>query len=66
MHDRDINASENIRTEGIKQLEEKFITLISDNDTVVGTTINAFGEDVRLMLGQQFSMNYESTPLRSW
>ena len=64
-HDRDINASENIRTEGIKQLEENTITLISDNDTVVGTTMNAFGEDVRLILGQQFSMNYESTPLRS-
>lgn len=62
-HDRDINASVNIRNEGLNQLEEeKNITIISNDDIAVGTTVDAFGENVRLMLGQQFSMNYESTP----
>jgi len=65
-HDRDVNASENIRNEGLKQLEDKNITIISNDDTAVGTTVDAFGENVRLMLGQQFSMNYESTPLMAW
>lgn len=64
-HDRDVNASENIRNEGFTQLEED-ITIISSNDTAVGTTVDAFGENVRLMLGQQFSMNYESKPFRAW
>ncbi len=61
-HDRDINASDNIRNKGLRQLEEKF-TIISNDDSTVGTTVNAFGEDVRLMLSQQFSMNYESIAL---
>jgi len=65
-HDRDENASLNIRREGLKQLEENNITIISSNDTAVGTTVDAFGENVRLMLGQQFSMNYESTPFKAW
>ncbi|MFO8017012.1 MAG: hypothetical protein R6U96_00110, partial [Promethearchaeia archaeon] len=59
-----VNASENIRREGIKKLEEKNIKIISDNDNAVGTTVDAFGEDVRLMLGQQSSMNYESHAFR--
>ena len=63
-HDRDANASENIRNEGRKQLEENNITIISNNETAVGTTVNAFGEDVRRMLGQQFSMKYESQAFR--
>jgi len=63
-HERDVNASENIRNEGVKQLEENNITIISNNDTAVGTTVDAFGEDVRLILGQQFSMNYESHAFR--
>ncbi|MGV9204358.1 MAG: hypothetical protein ACOC44_10125, partial [Promethearchaeia archaeon] len=58
------NASEHIRNEGVKQLEENNITIIRNNDTAVGTTVDAFGEDVRLMLGQQFSMNYESHAFR--
>jgi putative transposase len=62
-HDRDINASENIRNEGLKILEEDNITIINNNDSTVGTTVNAFGEDVRLLLGEQFSMNYESITL---
>jgi len=61
-HDRDINASENIRNKGLRQLEER-ITIISNDDSAVGTTVNAFGEDVRLLLGEQFSMNYESITL---
>jgi putative transposase len=62
-HNRDVNASENIKREGITQLNEKNITIISHNDSAVGTTVNAFGEDVRLMVCQQFSMNYESNAL---
>jgi putative transposase len=56
-HHRDVNASENIRKAGLKQLEKDNITIISANNFAVGVTVNAFGEDVRLMLGQQFSMN---------
>ena len=62
-HDRDVNASENIKKEGFKQLKEKTITVLS-NDSAVGTTVHAFGEDVRLTLGQHFSMNYESHTFR--
>jgi putative transposase len=65
-HDRDINASENIRKKSFKKLEEENITIMSNDESAVGSTVNAFGENVRLMLGQQFSMNYESTPLRAW
>ncbi|MBD3230981.1 MAG: hypothetical protein GF329_22570, partial [Candidatus Lokiarchaeota archaeon] len=59
-HHRNINASKNIEGEGKRILRENNITIISNNDTAVGTTVNAFGEDVRLSLGEQFSMNYES------
>ena len=62
-HNRDVNASQNIRKEGIKQLEEDNITIISHNDSAVGTTVNAFGEEVRLMVYQHSSMNYESIAL---
>jgi putative transposase len=62
-HNRDVNASQNIRKEGITQLKDKNITIISHNDSAVGTTVNAFGEDVRLMVCQQSSMKYESIAL---
>jgi len=64
-HDRDVNASINIKKEGVKILKKNNITIIH-NDYAVGTTVNAFGEDVRLSLGEQFSMNYESTTFRLW
>ena len=62
-HDRDVNASLNIKKEGVKILRKNGITIMN-NDYAVGTTVNAFGEDVRLSLGEQFSMNYESTTFR--
>ena len=62
-HHRDINASDNIEEEGKRILREKNIKIIRNNDTTVGTTVGAFGEDVRLSLGEQFSMNYESIAL---
>lgn len=62
-HDRDVNASMNIRGEGLRMLEEKRIAIIDNKKSAVGTTVSAFGEDVRLALGQQFSMNYESIAL---
>ncbi len=63
LHDRDVNASENIRNEGMKSLKKENITIINTNDNAVGTTVNAFGEDLRLSLGEQFLMNYESIAL---
>ncbi|MHA1694697.1 MAG: hypothetical protein ACTSUG_05505, partial [Candidatus Helarchaeota archaeon] len=62
-HHRDINASDNIEEEGKRILREKNIKIIRNNDTAIGTTVGAFGEDVRLSLGEQFSMNYESIAL---
>ena len=49
-HDRDENASVNLKAEGIRILkEERKVTIFSNDDTTtVGTTeSNAFGEDVR-------------------
>jgi putative transposase len=51
-HDRDINASINLRKEGIKILKENTITIIKSkindvSDTVGTTEINAFGDYVR-------------------
>ena len=62
-HDRDVNASLNIKKEGVKILKKNCITIMN-TDYAVGTTVNAFGEDVRLSLGEQFSMNYESITFR--
>ena len=59
-HHRDINASTNIENEGKRILIDNNIKIISNNDIAVGTTVDAFGEDVRLSLGEQFSMKYES------
>ena len=48
-HDRDANASKNLRKEGIRILKENNITIINTiNDNTVGTTgIHAFGDCVR-------------------
>ncbi len=63
-HDRDVNASINIRNEGLKVLNQDNIAIIKNKDSAVGTTVKAFGENVRLLLGEQFSMNYESSAFR--
>ncbi len=66
-HDRDVNASVNLRNEGIRNLKENNITIINNNETTVGTTVDAFGENVRLLdqkIQEQFSMIYESTIFR--
>ncbi|MFO8018054.1 MAG: hypothetical protein R6U96_05420 [Promethearchaeia archaeon] len=45
----------------------KFTTReLTHNDSSVRITVNTFGEDVRLMLCQQSSMNYESTLFMAW
>lgn len=51
-HDRDVNASRNLRKEGIRILKENTITIIknsfNDEPNTVGTTeIHAFGDRVR-------------------
>ncbi|MHA1193398.1 MAG: RNA-guided endonuclease TnpB family protein [Promethearchaeota archaeon] len=46
-HDRDVNAAKNIRNEGVRLLQKLDVTIITDNDSTVGTTVNAFGEDVK-------------------
>ena len=70
IHERDENASVNLRDEGIRILkEEKYITIIHDDKTTVGTTgSHAFGDDVRPKeilqdLFGQFSRKKESITL---
>jgi len=48
-HDRDVNASNNLRKEGIRLLLDKHITIISndDNNTVGTTGSHAFGDCVK-------------------
>ncbi len=55
-HDRDINASKNLLIEGIKQLRNQKIRVIS---TVGLTGSHAWGDDIRLSFGKQSSMNQE-------
>jgi len=69
-HERDENASVNLRDEGKRILkEEKYITIIHDDKTTVGTTGSyAFGDDVRPKeilqnLFGQFSRKKESITL---
>ena len=69
-HDRDENASVNLRDEGKRILkEEKHITIIHDDKTTVGTTeSHAFGDYVRptkilQSLFGQFSRKKESITL---
>jgi len=66
-HDRDVNASVNLRNEGIRILKENNITIVNNDETTIGTTVDAFGENVRLLdreIQEQFSMNYESTTFK--
>jgi len=69
-HDRDENASVNLRNEGVRILkEEKSITIIHDDTSTVGTTgSQAFGDDVSPKeilqdLFRQFSRKKESITL---
>lgn len=57
----------NIKNEGLRILKKQKIKIISNDDDVVWTAINAFGDDVRLLnhtIQEQFLMNYESTAIR--
>ncbi|MFX1293683.1 MAG: hypothetical protein ACFFD2_02315 [Promethearchaeota archaeon] len=57
---REINVFENIKEEGFRILREKNIKVIRNNDISVGSTVNAFREEGRLMVSQQSSRNYEA------
>lgn len=48
-HDRDVNASLNIKQEGIKLLKEQGITIVTQDDTITVRTmgIHAFGDRIR-------------------
>ncbi len=48
-HDRDVNASRNLKKEGVRILREKNIAIITSlNDNTIGTMgIHAFGDRVR-------------------
>jgi len=62
-HERDINASINIRNKGSELLKENNIKIIEDNHGLtVGTTGFAFRENLRL-INQQFSRKKEATCL---
>ncbi|MFO8018790.1 MAG: hypothetical protein R6U96_09155 [Promethearchaeia archaeon] len=50
----------------MKQLEENTIKINTYNDSAVGITVKTFGEDVRMMVCRQSSMNYESTSFMTW
>jgi putative transposase len=69
-HDRDKNASLNLKQEGIRILEEKHVTIIHDDTSTGGTTgSHAFGDDVRPQeilrdLFRQFSRKKESTAFK--
>ena len=66
-HDRDVNASVNLRNEGIRILKQNNITIVNKDEITVGTTVDAFGENMRLLdqeIQEQFSMNYESITFR--
>ncbi len=73
LHERDENASVNLKQEGLRILKkEKHITIIHDDSTTGGTTgSHAFGDDVRPQeilreLFGQFSRKKESSSLRGW
>lgn len=57
IHERDKNSSKNLLKEGLKQLKEKNIKILS---TVGTTESHACGDDVRLSSRKQLSMNQES------
>lgn len=61
VHERDKNSSKNLFKEGLKQLKENNIMILS---TVGTTESHACGDDVRLSSRKQLSMNQESATLR--
>ncbi|NVM29370.1 MAG: IS200/IS605 family element transposase accessory protein TnpB [Candidatus Helarchaeota archaeon] len=66
-HDRDVNASTNIKEEGLKILQEQGITIIKDNGTTVGTTgSHASGDRVSPALAGSGQGTRNPSAFRQW
>ena len=66
-HDRDVNASVNIKEEGLQILQSQGITIIDDNYTTVGTTGSyASGDRVRLALAGSGPGRRNPSAFRQW
>jgi putative transposase len=66
-HHRDVNASINLKEEGLQILHDQGITITNDNDTTVGTTgSNASGDRVRPALAGSAQRKRNPSAFKQW